>query len=147
MSTPNLARSGPPLFAVVTFWVFVIGGIAFAGLFMSNWQLLAVRTAEQPVGTPPKVVTVGAGPVSVNVPVPVPVNVSQAPIALPWKPVEVTLTIANVVKTVLPDWQGTDRFNVLLLGIDKRDDEPIAGTRSDTIMIASVDPETKSAAL
>jgi LCP family protein required for cell wall assembly len=48
---------------------------------------------------------------------------------------------------VLPDWQGTDRINILLLGIDKRDDEPIAGTRSDTIMLASIDPVTRSAAM
>jgi polyisoprenyl-teichoic acid--peptidoglycan teichoic acid transferase len=52
-----------------------------------------------------------------------------------------------VVKTVLPDWQGSERINILLLGIDKRDDEPIAGTRSDTIMLASIDPSTKSATL
>ena len=59
----------------------------------------------------------------------------------------ITSSIATVVKTVLPDWQGTDRVNILLLGIDKRDDEPIDGTRSDTIMIASIDPVTKSAAM
>src|SRR5206468_1389531 len=51
------------------------------------------------------------------------------------------------VRNVVPDWTGTDRINILLLGIDKRDDEPIAGTRSDTIMLASIDPLTKSAAL
>jgi LCP family protein required for cell wall assembly len=54
---------------------------------------------------------------------------------------------AAVVKTVLPDWQGTDPINILLLGIDKRDDEPIEGTRSDTMMLVSIDPVTKSAAL
>jgi LCP family protein required for cell wall assembly len=52
-----------------------------------------------------------------------------------------------VVRNVLPDWQGTDRINILLLGIDKRDDEPIEGTRSDTMMLASIDPVSKSAAL
>jgi LCP family protein required for cell wall assembly len=59
----------------------------------------------------------------------------------------IAVNIAAVVNTVLPDWTGTDRINVLLLGIDKRDDEPIVGTRSDTIMLASIDPVTKSAAL
>src|SRR5919197_1105376 len=140
MRTPSLVRSGPPLFAVVTFWVFVLGGLAFAGIFVTNWRLLAVRSAQQPVGIAPKVVTVGAGPVSVSVPVTI--NPS-APVALPSKPADVSTGLVNVVKTVLPDWQGTQRFNVLLLGIDKRDDEPIAGTRSDTIIIASIDTETK----
>jgi LCP family protein required for cell wall assembly len=52
-----------------------------------------------------------------------------------------------VVRTVLPEWAGKDRVNIVLLGIDKRDDEPVEGTRSDTIMIASFDPVTKSATL
>ena len=38
-------------------------------------------------------------------------------------------------------------MNIVLLGIDKRDDEPISGTRSDTIMLVSIDPVSKSAAL
>jgi polyisoprenyl-teichoic acid--peptidoglycan teichoic acid transferase len=144
MSTPKFNRTGPPLFAVLTFWVFVVGGLVFAGVFMSNWRALAARTAQAPVGTsPPKLVTVGAGPVTVSVPV----SISPAPMALPSKPADVSSSIVSVVKTVLPDWQGTERFNVLLLGIDKRDDEPAAGTRSDTMMIASIDPETKSVAL
>ena len=52
-----------------------------------------------------------------------------------------------MVKNVLPDWQGTERVNILLLGIDKRDDEPIDGTRSDTIIWPASIPVTKSAAL
>ena len=43
--------------------------------------------------------------------------------------------------------EGTERINILLLGIDKRDDEPIDGTRSDTMILASIDPVAKSAAL
>jgi LCP family protein required for cell wall assembly len=66
----------------------------------------------------------------------------------PAKPAEPATTgLANVVKVVLPDWQGSDRVNIMLLGIDKRDDEPIEGTRSDTIMIVSIDPESKSASM
>jgi LCP family protein required for cell wall assembly len=59
----------------------------------------------------------------------------------------ITSGLATVVKNVLPEWSGRDRVNILLLGIDKRDDEPFNGTRSDTVMIASIDPVTKSAAL
>jgi polyisoprenyl-teichoic acid--peptidoglycan teichoic acid transferase len=143
MSVPIAGRSGPPLFTVAVFWAFVLGGLAFGGIFLANWRTLGTRAAERPPGAPPSVVTVGAGPVSVTVPM----SINPGPISAPPKPAEITSSIAAVVKTVLPDWQGTDRVNILLLGIDKRDDEPIAGTRSDTIMLASIDPVTKSAAL
>jgi polyisoprenyl-teichoic acid--peptidoglycan teichoic acid transferase len=143
MSASAAGRSGPPLFAVAVFWVFVLGGLAFGGIFLANWGMIEARAAERPPGAPPSVVTVGAGPVSVRVPVSIP----SGPISAPPKPAEITTGIAAVVKTVLPDWQGTDRINILLLGIDKRDDEPVVGTRSDTMILASIDPVTKSAAL
>jgi LCP family protein required for cell wall assembly len=112
----------------------------FGAIFMANWRALGLR--DQPTQ-----VVVGAGRVSVSVPVSI-----SPPASLPGlssKPAAPPLTssIANVVRNVLPEWTGTDRVNILLLGIDKRDDEPIAGTRSDTMMIASIDPVTKSAAL
>ena len=66
---------------------------------------------------------------------------------IPTKPAEITSGLASVVRNVLPDWQGTERVNILLLGIDKRDNESINGTRSDTIMLVSIDPETQSAAM
>ena len=149
VSVPGVARSGPPLFAVVAFWAFVLGGLAFGGVFVSNWRALGARTADRATSTAPNVVTVAAGPVSVTVPVSVPMAIKPSTQAIaPPKPAEiVTSGIASVVKTVLPDWQGTDRINILLLGIDKRDDEPVAGTRSDTMMLVSIDPVTKSAAL
>jgi LCP family protein required for cell wall assembly len=142
MSVPAAGRSGPPLFAVAAFWTFVLGGIAFGVVFVSNWRVLAVRANERP-GSLPSVMTVAAGPVTVNVPV----TMNPAPISLPTKPAELSGSIATVVKNVIPDWQGSDRINILLLGIDKRDEEPISGTRSDTIMLASIDPESKSASL
>ncbi|HEV7662739.1 MAG TPA: LCP family protein [Chloroflexota bacterium] len=143
MSVPATGRSGAPLFAVAAFWAFVLGGIVFGAVFVVNWRAIGARTAERP-GVAQTMVKVGAGPVSVTVPVGV---TSSAPLAAVPKPVEITSSFANVVKNVLPDWQGTERVNILLLGIDKRDDEPITGTRSDTIMLASIDPVSKSAAL
>ena len=151
MSVPPIGRSGPPFFAVVAFWAFVLGGVVFGGVFVANWRALGARTADAPISAPPNVVTVAAGPVSVSVPMSVSVAIKpgsiSVPIPAPVKPSDITSSIASVVKTVLPDWQGSDRINILLLGIDKRDDEPVAGTRSDTIILASIDPVTKSAAL
>jgi LCP family protein required for cell wall assembly len=47
--------------------------------------------------------------------------------------------------TSLPEWTGTERVNILLLGVDKRDYEE--STRSDSILLASIDPVTKKAHL
>lgn len=48
-----------------------------------------------------------------------------------------------------PQWRGTEKINVLLLGVDQREDERQIGlpTRSDTLMVVSIDPVQKSAAL
>jgi LCP family protein required for cell wall assembly len=141
MSVPSPGRSGPPVFAVAAFWAFVLGGMAFGVMFVANWRALASRSGDR-LGAQTGIMSVGAGPMTVTVPVGMNPGSNLSP-----KPPEVSASIASVVKTVLPDWTGTDRINILLLGIDKRDDEPIAGTRSDTIMLASIDPVTKSAAL
>jgi polyisoprenyl-teichoic acid--peptidoglycan teichoic acid transferase len=139
-------RSGPPLFTIAAFWAFVMGGLVFGGIFVANWRTLSARMeATRQPGAPPALVTLGAGRVSVQVPVTISApQKSEAPKAAVSN---VASNIVSVVKNVVPDWPGTDRVNILLLGIDKRDDEPIAGTRSDTIMLASIDPVSKSAAL
>ena len=46
----------------------------------------------------------------------------------------------------LPDWQGNERVNILVLGIDQRDYEQ-GPWRTDTMILVSVDPATKSAAM
>ncbi|MBI4321357.1 MAG: LCP family protein [Chloroflexi bacterium] len=45
----------------------------------------------------------------------------------------------------LPMWTGTDRVNILLLGLDQREDERGQPTRSDTLIVLTIDPVTKSA--
>ncbi len=146
MSAPSPGRSGPPVFAVAAFWAFVLGGVVFGVMFVGNWRALASQNTDRP-GAPTGVVTVGAGPMSVSVSVSMPGAINPGPLNIPAKPPEISASIASVVKTVLPDWTGTDRVNILVLGIDKRDDEPIAGTRSDTIIVVSIDPVSKSAAM
>lgn len=59
-------------------------------------------------------------------------------------------TFTNKIKqpstaTAMPQWKGKERVNILLLGVDKRDSEP--STRSDSIVILSIDPVTKNANL
>lgn len=50
---------------------------------------------------------------------------------------------------LIPDWKGTDRINVLLLGLDQRDQEREAGipTRTDTLIVVSIDPVQKAATM
>src|SRR6478672_11502109 len=117
-------RSGPPLFTVVAFWAFVVGGLVFGGVFVGNWRVLNARTtAARQAGTPPPVVTLAAGPVSVIVPMTAgaPLPQQQQPAATPEKPQQqIASNLVSVVKNVLPDWQGSEPVNILLLGIDKR---------------------------
>ncbi|WP_051914086.1 LCP family protein [Thermorudis peleae] len=48
----------------------------------------------------------------------------------------------------LPDWNGTQRINILLLGVDQRQGTPDEGPpRSDTIIIVSIDPVAKDVAM
>ena len=49
----------------------------------------------------------------------------------------------------LPDWEGSDPFNILLLGLDQRDrerDQDIPA-RSDTMILVRIDPKAKSAGM
>lgn len=47
---------------------------------------------------------------------------------------------------VIADWQGVERVNILLLGIDEREQES-GPWRTDTMMLATVDPISKTAGL
>src|SRR3977135_1770776 len=109
MSAPTAGRSGPPVFAVAAFWAFVFGGVAFGVMFVANWRVLAARAIERP-GPPSGVVNVGRGPTAVTVPV----AINPGPISMPVKPADVSTSLASAVKTVLPDWTGTDRVNILV---------------------------------
>src|SRR5689334_14415874 len=105
--------AGPPLFTVVVFWAFVLGGLAFGAIFVGNWRVLAARVEAAPraAGAPPPSVRLGAGPVSVTLPVTV--SAPQTKSAQPASTQsQVASSIVSVVKTVLPDWQGTDRVNI-----------------------------------
>jgi len=46
-----------------------------------------------------------------------------------------------------PVWKGDERVNILLLGLDQREDQKGQPTRSDTIIVLTIDPRTKSAGM
>ncbi|MFD2115389.1 LCP family protein [Paenibacillus yanchengensis] len=47
----------------------------------------------------------------------------------------------------VPVWEGKERVNILLLGVDARDQQPGELARSDSMLVASIDPVTKKAHL
>jgi LCP family protein required for cell wall assembly len=57
--------------------------------------------------------------------------------------------VAQAPLLLIPDWNGTERINVLLLGLDQRDTERAAGipTRTDVMIVVSADPVSRTAAL
>ena len=86
---------------------------------------------------------------AVIVPMPAPVREALDSIAGVARPDSSEPRLAMLF-AALPDWDGTEPFNILLLGIDQRDDEREEGTnpgRTDTMMMLRIDPRAKSAGL
>ncbi|MFN8522406.1 MAG: LCP family protein [Chloroflexota bacterium] len=116
--------------------IFILGGFWFGWMGIQNIHRL--RT-EQPV----VVYVEGGAPTFIWVP-PAPQPVLPRTTTAPDQPGAAT---ARGPDYTGPEWRGTERINVLLLGIDHRDDEPIDGSRSDTMMLVSIDPNTRSAVM
>jgi len=50
-------------------------------------------------------------------------------------------SVSDAPAMKLAEWKGTERVNLLVMGVDQRD--PNERPRSDTMMLASIDPNTK----
>src|SRR5688572_160867 len=59
------------------------------------------------------------------------------------------LPIIQVANTnpVAPDWKNQERINVLVMGTDARPHEDNVPTRTDTMMLLTLDPYSKSAGM
>lgn len=121
----------------VGFTLFVAGGLYFGWLFLNNWKVLASRQVPVQVSLPGGA-QVRSLPVPAAPAVPQPPVIAQPPAGSP--PQE----SSQPALPLLPEWTDRNRINILLLGIDHREDEPIDGSRSDTVMIVSIDPPSKS---
>ena len=122
------------------FVVFLAGGIWSGFVFLHNWQALTSRRDVAEDEEPPRssVVQVpGLGPVTLP-------DLPRAAMPPAYGPPQDGPAEGGPRLPSLPGWEGRDRVNVLLLGIDHRDDEPMDGSRSDTMLIVSVDPASKS---
>ena len=58
------------------------------------------------------------------------------------------VTRAPIAEIQLPKaWDGKERVNILVMGIDEREGEKDPGYRTDTMIVLTVDPITKQAGL
>lgn len=112
------------------FTSFVLGGVLFGWLFLANWKMLAQFRASD-VGL------TGGGSVSVPIRPDLGGTAQGAP--TPAAPAGETTPRVD-----LPEWTGNSRVNIMLLGVDRRDDEPVDGSRADTTIIVSIDPATRA---
>lgn len=55
--------------------------------------------------------------------------------------------VPSATPTAAPKWEGKERVNILLMGGDSRESNNNEPPRSDTLMMASIDPVTKKAYL
>ena len=54
------------------------------------------------------------------------------------------LTLADGREIVVESWDGTSRFTILVMGLDRRPGESGLQYRTDTMMLVSLDPQTNS---
>jgi LCP family protein required for cell wall assembly len=71
-----------------------------------------------------------------------PVDGGLAPVQV----IEGATAIAATPQAVIGEWEGSDRVNILLMGIDRRPGEAFV-SRTDSMMVISINPETDSASI
>jgi LCP family protein required for cell wall assembly len=128
-------------------WVYVIGAIPLVGLVAVGVYIGSVifvaKQAADTMFVPSARLTYATATVAAaaatapGVPTPqgTPVPHEAIPAATPAAPP------TAAPQEILPEWEGTERINVLLLGVDKREDEEVP--RSDTMILVSIDPTNK----
>ena len=133
MKFPKITFKRPSVGGIL-FWVIAIGlGVAtmiFARGFADCWTI-----TNLPGMTPSSCVNGGAQPVTFNP--------QGTPIAAVITP---TPEIAPPEDVPPPQWDGGSRVNLLFVGIDARDIKETA-PRSDTMILFTIDPVTKTAGM
>lgn len=93
-------------------------------------------TAVEPSPTEEPTLTAGASPVAESD--------STATVTSTPKPTKTPTMTPTATSTPgeIPKWNGTTRLTMLLMGVDRRADEP---SRSDTMILVNIDPVAKTA--
>lgn len=134
-SAETVARKHPPLAAallVLVLGLFVGGGLFSGWIFLSTVRELLAGNAPP---SPRELIT----PREVTVSIPGITTIRSAAVAT------VVAAPAKASPTPFPEeaapvWDGKDRVTILLLGIDEREDEKGLPTRSDTMILVTMDP-------
>ncbi len=114
--------------------VMAMGHVALARYDLIAYDTITGITSGTPEqATPPAGASASPGPSASAAAASAPPSESPSP----------TPTAAPV--TAVTPWNGTDRLNILLLGVDQRPPDPTFNT--DTMIIASVDPKTGQVAM
>lgn len=127
--TPHPAAATALLLVVLA--LFVGGGLFSGWLFLSNLRELIASGA---VGSPVRVLDLE----SVQIAAPARKDVARP--GAEATAVGPTPTPPPVADDPLPVWDGKDRVTILLLGIDQREGERDLPTRSDTMILVTLDP-------
>ena len=119
------------------FGAFAIGGLYFGYVFFAH-----TKAAVQTIFVSPIPEVVFAAPTAT----PAPPALAGAPEPTPAATAVISGTPVVVAtrEAIPPDWSQKERVNILVMGIDQREDEV---TRTDTMIVVSVDPYTRTANL
>ncbi len=130
-----------PSVGAIIFWIAAVG-LAAAAFFFTRGIVTCWTATRLPGATP---ASCGASTTTLNGPT---LNEEGTPVAtsavenLPPPPV-------NIPSANLPEpWDGASRVNILFLGLDERDwVQGLGAPRSDTMILFTIDPLTKSAGM
>ena len=117
-------------------WAWVVIAVAMLSvvIVVSMSLTLLLRTSNEAVDVMPTAM------VSLPTPVDGRVDFSSFNVLGDGQPI----TLDDGRSIVLEPWDGQSRFTVLLMGLDRRPTETGLAYRTDTMMLASIDPVTKS---
>jgi LCP family protein required for cell wall assembly len=136
----KIALIGGPLLLVAVLAAFIMPTLlaahqAYNKIFVPRMPHLHVVLNAQ--GTP-----VIAEETQTPGPTPTPNVAGVGPFATP---IASSVSLTPTPSVDLPDWDGTSRVNILLLGSDTRGDGEVA--RSDTLILVTINPETKQVSM
>ncbi len=114
-------------------WVIIAGALFSVVIVLSISVALIFRTAQTGVRVLPT--AVGA--------LPTPVDARQVYTGGELRAGQ-QLVLDDGRSIVLQPWNGTSRFTLLVMGLDRRPNERGLAYRTDTMMLISLDPETNS---
>ena len=136
MASNSDKRRGPARIKLPLWALAVLAGVFLVVVIASSaWLFNTVRSLAS------------AGPNEIAEFNPTEVDSERQPVASELDPAaDEGEPLPIIVPEELEPWSGSERINILFLGTDQRCDE-VGPTHSDTLMLATIDPETMSATL